>query len=566
MTLIQDFETTSWVSSGGDWVRSSTWSSEGSFSYEIPADGASSNLIPNNSQPTIPRGSIVQFDVNHGGEYSWVGLYFGKTSFSQSDYWYRLDLFRENVDEFRLRKLGSSSNVTLSSAAWYNSGERTVILDFDSQGDGTIKAELYPLGDTTGTPYRTVSATDTELSGVYWSFAGGGRFNADTHIDNFQFISGGGGPVAQAATLDVASASLTALDVDTTGGGSSPATGDVTRGLVSRWKLDSGFTDSVGTNDGTNNGTALVSGGKLDGAAEFQSGDYIDCGSDTSLQPGEFSFATWVYLTQTTSGTDNIQTIAAKDDNYANRMFWMTEWDGQLSVRVGSNAVTAYGPAPTLNTWQHLVVTYDGSSTFKFYVDGVLQDSNTETTLGGSGFPLTLGAESAAYRTLKNGARLDDARFYNVELTAQEVSDLHAFDGTTTTPQTATAHVAAGSLSVGDPGATPGAVSSSLVTATATATPISATATPAAVSATTYHAWTQLFPGMPTATVGAVTASAASPGTISVSVEAISGVPGAISASVGSADASLSANQSGTAQITVVSAIEAVGSQSSTQI
>lgn len=274
----------------------------------------------------------------------------------------------------------------------------------------------------------------------------------------------------------------------------------------------------MGTNHGTNYGTSLVSSGKLDGGAEFQSGDYIDCGSDSSIDGDPFSFATWVYLTQTTSGTNNIQCIAAKDDNYANRLFWMTEWDGQLSVRVGSNAVTAAGPSPTLNTWQHLAVTYDGT-TFRFYVDGVEQSSNTETTVGGVGYPLTLGAESASYRTLKNGARLDDARFYNVELTAQEIADLYAYDGTTTTPQTANLDVAAGSLSTVAPAVSTGPVSVSTAEATAT-----------------------------------------------LVIEAISASPGVVTAQTGSADASLSANQAGTAQITVVSASVALISVSAGQI
>lgn len=206
---------------------------------------------------------------------------------------------------------------------------------------------------------------------------------------------------------------------------------DVTRGLVSKWTWESDYSDSVGTNDGTNSGMLRNSASAQVGdysLASADGNDYVDCGSDASLQNSPFSFSIWVMAGERTSGTTNIQTFAAKDDDYTDRLFWLVEWDGSWVCRVGSNGTGIIGPTPSLFSWQHLCVTYDGT-TFEFYVDGTSQGTATESTVGGAGHPLLLGAESAGNREIRQGARIDEARMYDVELTSSEVTDLYNWDG-----------------------------------------------------------------------------------------------------------------------------------------
>jgi hypothetical protein len=248
---------------------------------------------------------------------------------------------------------------------------------------------------------------------------------------------------------------------------------DVTRGLVSKWKLDGDATDSVGSNNGTATEVAYTSG-HIDQAGVFNdTSSAVDIPDDVSMDTASFSVSAWVNLTATSSGTDAIGVVAAKDNGYQDRMFWMVQWDGQWQARVGSNAVTVNGGAAATGTWTHLTLTYDGGTgEINLYVDGSLADTNTETTLDGDGANFTIGAEAVNERVF-NGL-IDEVRFYNVDLTTSEVSDLYAFDGTTATALSIAANVGSASLVAPGPGVQPGAVSiqSSVASGMASTAPV----------------------------------------------------------------------------------------------
>ncbi|QCC48101.1 LamG-like jellyroll fold domain-containing protein [Halobellus limi] len=419
------------------------------------------------------------------------------------------------------------TNGSISFLGWsggslpYNSW---IKLEIVGDGAGGFTANLY---DSSEVLQASVSGTDTAYSsGGIGIYAQTNNDPAEFYFDDIAGPTQGGGP--QSATLGVASASVTAYDVS--GSVPAPPTDDVTRALASKWKFDSGYTDSVGTYDATNNGTSLVSGGYIDGAAQFDGSSHIDAGDHATIDSAPWTFAIRSYLTTTTTGTTDIQTIACKNVSYSDRAFWLVEWDGLIQVRVGSNAVTVEGPAPTLNTWQTIIVTYNGS-TFELWVDGVSYGTNTETTIGGATAPLRFGSEKGTDRYIKNGGRVDDARVYSDVLTNQEVADLTAYDGTAVSSVSATLatmNVSGATYSVS---ASAGAVAATIDRVDSPSAESDLGASPGAVSASMEVSSVASAPSGMTASAGPV---APQLGSVSASgTPTIIGVaPGAVSAAV----------------------------------
>ncbi|MCK4400744.1 hypothetical protein KAW08_00390 [bacterium] len=159
-------------------------------------------------------------------------------------------------------------------------------------------------------------------------------------------------------------------------------------GRVAHWKFDEGSGtvayDSVGTNHGAIQGATWVSG-VIGGALSFDGiDDYVNCGSDSSLDFGDgtddfpFSFAAWLKR-------DSNTVILSKYDtsNYPGPL----SQQYSLSARLNKFTVSIFDTSGdyrkgiiTTNTfdlnWHHLVATYDGSSTvagLNLYVDGIKQ-------------------------------------------------------------------------------------------------------------------------------------------------------------------------------------------------
>ena len=324
-------------------------------------------------------------------------------------------------------------------------------------------------------------------------------------------------PTNQSAALDVGTASVSGLSPNAST--PTPATGDVTRGLVSKWKFDNDLLDSVGSNDAT--GSVSYAPGVIDQAVQFNGSNASSAADDPTMDTPEFSVGFHAYPVATSTGTSDIHCYVNKDNDYNDRMFWIVQWDGIWQARVGSNAATVQGPAVVPNEWVHVMLTYDGS-TFTLYIDGTSVGSNTENTLDGDSANLMFGAEDLGNRHVPNGTLIDEGRFHNVCLDANEVADVAAYDGTTTaTPQSMTASVA----EVGVLG-----LSNSF-----SAGPVSASANSGSVAAST---------AAPSASPGPTAASFGS-ASVSASSLALSAVGGPVAAGTEVATASLFASDAG---------------------
>jgi hypothetical protein len=159
------------------------------------------------------------------------------------------------------------------------------------------------------------------------------------------------------------------------GGGGSTLLTD----LLSYWDLDDDgvWSDDPGTWDLSEGGTVTVNAtGGPDGgpcAEKSGQGNYLDRASTSWPGGNNYSLSFWVYYTATGDK-------------------WLLEWrsggdtpfHSQIAVSGGNlylyvNSTTGFTvTAPAINTWHHIVMTYDGTS-FKGYINGSLQNTVTAT-------------------------------------------------------------------------------------------------------------------------------------------------------------------------------------------
>jgi MSHA biogenesis protein MshQ len=209
-------------------------------------------------------------------------------------------------------------------------------------------------------------------------------------------------------------------------------TGDVTTGLVHRWKFDEGTgtttADTTGTNSGSlTNGVAWVSGKA--GAALNLDGvnDYVATASNlaTSLG-GTATLTAWINTTQV--GSSSYWTapgiVGVERHWHDNDVFWgILDAQGRVKVQAGDAAAASSTVAVNDGLWHHLAFTRNASTgQLQVYVDGVLQGSAVGAT-GAKTTPFSsigrIENTNGPATYLKGG--LDDVRVYSRILTASEI-------------------------------------------------------------------------------------------------------------------------------------------------
>jgi len=213
-------------------------------------------------------------------------------------------------------------------------------------------------------------------------------------------------------------------------------------GPVAHWKFDEGsgtttYDRTNNNNDGTFVNDATSPGwvsGKYGSALLFDGeNDYVDCGSDSSLDiTGDITIEAWV-KPNTISGGDHIvskeidSSGTGVDDSYA---FYL--YNGTLKIRIrhtnlsetnlgSTNAVSA-------GVFSHVVVTYDGGTTnaVKYYINGNLDTTQSvgSTGINVSTTKLLIGANlkpnTSTPANFFNGT-IDDARIYNYVRTPEQI-------------------------------------------------------------------------------------------------------------------------------------------------
>ncbi len=159
---------------------------------------------------------------------------------------------------------------------------------------------------------------------------------------------------------------------------------------VGEWRFEEGsggtVNDTSGNgNTGTWNGTGTLhwTKGKIGKAGNFEgNSDYVSVNSSATIPTGGTArtLEMWVYTTDN-SWADNANTIFEYGTNTTRQAFG-------IDMNPFPNIeVYTWGDDATVNTglsnkagWWHLAVTYDGSTTIKTYINGVLK--NTKTLAG----------------------------------------------------------------------------------------------------------------------------------------------------------------------------------------
>ena len=225
---------------------------------------------------------------------------------------------------------------------------------------------------------------------------------------------------------------------------------------VAYWRLDEGSgsiaEDSVGTYDGILKGGPTWVSGVINGALEFDGGnDCIEIGNYPvfSAPEGSFSVALWANISSWSGEWANSMLGNRSDGvGWCLRTFggwWASQHPDTYTMPTTALCFTTRGighdldgvedtpsnTEPKINEWTHIVCVYDQENNKKYiYFDGVedaVWDTNPDGTITAASQRFYIGARSNSGDTAPEAyfnGRLDDVRFYDIALTADDVSAL----------------------------------------------------------------------------------------------------------------------------------------------
>jgi len=218
------------------------------------------------------------------------------------------------------------------------------------------------------------------------------------------------------------------------------------KGLVSWWLAVPGFIGSTTWRDlcERNNGTltnmavpststsgwnAVTRQGGIGALAFDGTDDYVTMGSPTTLDNlSALSYCAWIYprtqgeslsgmIVTKTTGFDAIKTLALADNVGVNFRAKIECSSEDMSISTAVNTIT-------LNAWQHVVLTFDGTTGI-LYKNAVNIGSDTAV-----GTPFSDASNDFIIGNIADGSRtfdgfIDDVRVYNRALSASEVLFLY---------------------------------------------------------------------------------------------------------------------------------------------
>ena len=142
---------------------------------------------------------------------------------------------------------------------------------------------------------------------------------------------------------------------------------------------------------------AAINGGSgyFDGA-----GDYLSVPNDAAFDfgTGSFTVEAWIY----TGVKVNFQSVVGSFDGGTNAWFIHTNSSGTISYGI---TTTAYTGATQVcdSAWHHIAMVRDGASALKLYVDGALDDSQTNSQNINNNADVRIGSLSAGVPRLFTG-------------------------------------------------------------------------------------------------------------------------------------------------------------------
>ncbi len=209
-----------------------------------------------------------------------------------------------------------------------------------------------------------------------------------------------------------------------------------TNGLVAWWPFNGNANDESGNlHNGTVNGATLTSDrfGKVNSSYSFNgSGNqWIDCGTSAVFaQTTNMTISAWVYLNVFSSNGNVGYIITGTYDGLSSSGYIFNvvgPSKANLSFRWSSpTSQTETGNSNlNINTWYHVVITYDGNST-KLYLNGILDKSQIDSNPIGKTHLYIGGSGSVWYApTFNMNGKIDDVGIWNRALSQQEIIYLY---------------------------------------------------------------------------------------------------------------------------------------------
>jgi parallel beta-helix repeat protein len=198
-------------------------------------------------------------------------------------------------------------------------------------------------------------------------------------------------------------------------------------GEVSHYAAEKTANDTLGTNNGTLQGSVPFAPGVIGSAFSFDGNpaNYVSIPPNPSLDLTQFTVDAWIYPTENTTGF----VLDKEGSNGANFILSFSNGSAEIDYQPGNHQfVDAPVGLIPLNTWTHIAGTYDGptSKQLKLYVNGVLVGTHTaepgmETPPVGQ--PTYIGVRN-------NGAfpfhgLIDETQVFSRALTASEVNSIY---------------------------------------------------------------------------------------------------------------------------------------------
>lgn len=189
--------------------------------------------------------------------------------------------------------------------------------------------------------------------------------------------------------------------------------------LANYWKMEESSgsrLDSVGTKhlSTVTGSVSQVSGKNNFAAAGGLSASSLRTPSNFSQYPGAFSYQFWVKF----NSVSGVQTFfqLPPGPGPEGRSIRRT---GTALTLIGSGSLTGASGAISAATYHHMAYTYDGSTTWKLYVDGVLYRTKADVATSAVELLLTTGDVTT------DGIHWDEVARFSVLLSPTQVAELY---------------------------------------------------------------------------------------------------------------------------------------------
>jgi hypothetical protein len=204
-------------------------------------------------------------------------------------------------------------------------------------------------------------------------------------------------------------------------------------GGVSWWKLNGNANDELGNNNGNVIGNVNFVSGKSGQAASFSGSNdgWIKMNSFTNLPMGNSprTMLAWIKPTGYVEGTyGGIVAYSGEEAGHTGSLLSIKN-DGRLSQAFWGDDTYQAGTPATLNNWNQVAFTYSGGITIKFYMNGVLADTESlsvPAATTSTGAPPRIGCTDIPGRCFQG--QIEDVMIFNRELTANQISGLYNLD------------------------------------------------------------------------------------------------------------------------------------------